>query len=88
MITEQSRGLVVAMSIRWLGCRNENRSAFVRDRAMHESGVHLLLFGLDLARAHHLERQFVRAEWARIRRHFRWNRRDLREIHLHIAVTM
>ena len=48
----------------------------------------LLLFELDPARAHHLERQFVRAEWARIRRHFRWNRRDLREIHLHIAVTM
>ena len=24
---------------------------------------HLLLFGLDLARAHHLERQLVRAEW-------------------------
>ena len=100
MITEQSRGLIVALSIRWFGCRNGDgpdfrcfvdtsrldntggvervaskmdfsRPRVIADYALGE-GVHsceiarrmspdshLVLFGLDSACAHHLERQFA-----------------------------
>ncbi len=62
---------------------------------------HLLLFELDPARAHHLERQLARDRRVHVNHgdaarrhllnsraldaHFRRNRGDLREIHLHIT---